>query len=152
MRGLVKSNDKRMTVREVAKVLEVSADTIKRSIKELFPDLIQNGKMTYLNETQITAVKYNLRKTARVINTPKTELEEELIIQQALVLQQEKIKRLQAENESLKIENHQLAITASEATENSKHADRHANYAITFLQEQAQEDLKKRVWLPYKDD
>ncbi|MDR1286292.1 MAG: phage antirepressor KilAC domain-containing protein, partial [Treponema sp.] len=57
-------------------------------------DLFQTGKTTYLTEAQATALKLNLRKTAEVIAAPKTDLEKELIVQQALVYQQEKIKTL----------------------------------------------------------
>jgi hypothetical protein len=53
------------------------------------------GKPYYaLNEAQVTAVKMNLRKNSEVISQPKTELEKELIVQQALVCQQEKINTL----------------------------------------------------------
>jgi len=98
MNELTAYGDKRMTVREVAEVLEVSPDTIKISIRELFPDLMENGKTTYLNEVQVTAVKMNLRKNSQVAIQPKTGLEKALLIKQAMQFQQEIIEDLQKEN------------------------------------------------------
>jgi len=95
-------NDKRMTVREVADVLGVTDDKIYRSAKELFPEIFINGKTTYLNEAQVTAVKMNLRKTAEVMAQPKTSLEKALLIKQAMQFQQEIIESLQTENTELK--------------------------------------------------
>jgi phage antirepressor YoqD-like protein/AraC-like DNA-binding protein len=50
-------NEKTMTVKEVAEALGVSEGTIKHHIRKLFPTLMQNGKVTYLNEEQATAIK-----------------------------------------------------------------------------------------------
>jgi phage antirepressor YoqD-like protein len=81
-------------------------DTVLNSIKDLEAqsekirfEKIQGahgGKPYYvLNEAQVTAVKMNLRKNSQVAALPKTDLEKELIVQQALMYQQEKIKDLQ---------------------------------------------------------
>jgi hypothetical protein len=95
---------KLMTTAEIAGALGVSADKIKRSAKELFPSRIENGKATYWTEAEATAIKYNLRKNAQVMQAPKTRLEKELIIRQAMVLQQEIINDLEKENAGLKKE------------------------------------------------
>jgi phage antirepressor YoqD-like protein len=105
MNELTKQGDKRMTVKKVAEVLGVSPDTILDSIKDIEAQSenirfgkvqgIHGGKPYYvLDETQVTAVKMNLRKNSQVAAMPKTDLEKELIIQQALVYQQEKINAL----------------------------------------------------------
>jgi phage antirepressor YoqD-like protein len=105
MKELIRHGDKRMTVREVAEALGVSPDTILNSIKDIESqsenirvEKIQGshgGKPYYvLNEAQVTAVKMNLRKNSEVAAQPKTDIEKELIIQQALMYQQEKIKSL----------------------------------------------------------
>jgi excisionase family DNA binding protein len=70
-----RQGDKRMTVREVAEVLGVSTDTIKNCIRDLFPDLMRNGRTTYLNEAQVTTVKMNLRKIHRLPPCQKRTLE-----------------------------------------------------------------------------
>jgi phage antirepressor YoqD-like protein len=105
MNSLTAQGGRRMTVKEVAGVLGVSEDTVLNSIKSLEtqPEEIRfekiqgthGGKPYYaLSEAQVTAVKMNLRKNSQVAAMPKTELEKELIVQQALVYQQEKIKTL----------------------------------------------------------
>ncbi|MDR1398638.1 MAG: phage antirepressor KilAC domain-containing protein [Treponema sp.] len=97
--------DNRMRVREVAKALGISVDTVYNSAKELFPELFRIGITTYLNEEQVTAVKMNLRKNSEVAVQPKTNLEKALLIRQAMQFQNELISDLQKENEALKAEN-----------------------------------------------
>jgi phage antirepressor YoqD-like protein len=105
MAELVASGDKRMTVREVADVLGVSPDTVLNSIKDIEAqsENIRFGKVQgshggkpyyVLDETQVTAVKMNLRKSLQVAAMPKTDLEKEILVQQALIYQQEKINSL----------------------------------------------------------
>jgi DNA-binding CsgD family transcriptional regulator len=47
---------KTMTVREVAESLGCNSETIKGHIREIWPGLMQNGKITYLNEAQVTVI------------------------------------------------------------------------------------------------
>ena len=89
-------NDKRMTVREVAEILGVQEQLVRKHTRELYPDLMENGVATYLNEKQITAIKQkmrpvtlvtgaitdieaaektNLRKNSEVLTVPKVNLE-----------------------------------------------------------------------------
>lgn len=42
--------ERRMTVKEVAAALDVSENTIRRSLNALFPDLAKNGKVTLIVE------------------------------------------------------------------------------------------------------
>lgn len=88
-----------MTVKEIAEILEKDESTIRKIGKELFPDIFKNGIKTQLNEFQVTEIKMNLGKNSEL---PKTELEKELIIMQALQFQNEKIQSLQQENLQLK--------------------------------------------------
>lgn len=57
-----------MTVREVAESLGVSYDTINNSVKRLFPDIVKNGKTTYLNEAQIACISKELKNNVQVTN------------------------------------------------------------------------------------
>lgn len=98
------SKEKTMTVKEVANVYGCAENTILNSIRELFPEIIRNGKITYLNEIQVTAIKLKLDKHHNLSSTcelPKTDLEKELIINQAMLFQQEKVNKLKAENLTL---------------------------------------------------
>jgi len=69
MNELVDMNDKRMTVKEVAGVLGVTDEAIKWHIRELYPDLMRNGVMTYLNEEQITTIKQKMTPTSQLVGT-----------------------------------------------------------------------------------
>jgi phage antirepressor YoqD-like protein len=53
-------HDRGMTVREVAEVLQISEQTLRNNIRALFPQLMQNGVTTYLNEEQVTALKFEI--------------------------------------------------------------------------------------------
>jgi DNA-binding Lrp family transcriptional regulator len=57
---LAKNGEKRMTVKEVAEALGYERDTIRKKVKELFPELVENGKTTLLNELQVTAIRQSL--------------------------------------------------------------------------------------------
>jgi phage antirepressor YoqD-like protein len=93
MNDLTPYGDRRMTVREVADVLGLDPRSVQMKVKELFPGIVENGKATFLTEIQVTAVKMNLEKKFEV----KTALEKALLVQQALLLQQEQIAEMQAE-------------------------------------------------------
>ena len=53
--------DKRMTVKEVAEALGVSDRVVQLSIKRLCPEAVANGKTTWLDEAQVTAIKQDLQ-------------------------------------------------------------------------------------------
>jgi phage antirepressor YoqD-like protein len=57
---LVKEGDKRMTVKEVAEALGTAESTIRNKARELFPEAVENGKATYLNEEQVYLLKKSL--------------------------------------------------------------------------------------------
>lgn len=84
----------KMSIKEVANILEKDESTIRKIGKSLFPDSFRNGIKTYLDEEQITIIKLHLGKNSQL---PKTSLEKELIIQQAMLFQSEKINSLRAE-------------------------------------------------------
>ena len=101
------SLDKTMTIKELSEVLGVSRGLIEKRIRELFPNTMKNGVTTILNEEQVTAIKLRISENTslatshdrmRLVEMPKTDLEKELLIQQAMMFQAEKIKALQAES------------------------------------------------------
>jgi len=100
MKELALNGDNRMTVKEVAQALGISDETVRANGKQLYPELFVNGKTTYLNEGQVTAIKlqiekhHNLQSTLEVI--PKTDLEKEMLILQAMQFQAERINILQS--------------------------------------------------------
>lgn len=88
-----------MTIKEVANALGKDESTIRKIGKSLFPGTFRNGVKTTLNEKQVTAIKLKLGKNSEL---PKTQLEKELIIQQAMLFQAEKINVLQAELQEIR--------------------------------------------------
>ena len=98
-----------MTVKEVAAAMGVTERTIQRYVKNLFPEVIENGKVTYLSELQVTKIKLELEKAKNldsVVELPKTRLEKSLLIRQAIGLLEEEIDdlKVQAEINKPKVE------------------------------------------------
>jgi phage antirepressor YoqD-like protein len=110
MNELSLSIEKTMTTKEVAEALGVSVDTVQNACKTLqatsenFPKFRQGQRAVY-NEQQVTAIKLELQNHSKVnALSPKTTLEKQLLIQQAMQLQAEMIAELQAEIEAQKQE------------------------------------------------
>jgi phage antirepressor YoqD-like protein len=122
MSEIINFGDRRMTVREVAEALGVSPEAIKKWVRKMYPDLMRDGVTTYLNEFQVTAIKMamtsqlasivptqncvgsengDLQQKLQVSSAPKTDLEKALLVQQALMIQQEQIADLQERNKKL---------------------------------------------------
>ena len=107
--------EKTMTVKEVAVVLGVTERTVQRHLKAIRENLdnvveVKNGVQTSITEAEVTLIKKKIETSGRsdiiVPSTlPKTNLEKQLLIRQAMQLQNEMIAELEAENEQLKIEN-----------------------------------------------
>ena len=147
MKKLMKNGDKRMTLREVAEITGVAYSTVAAYAKKA--GWTQNGKQTLLDEKQVTIIleamkcgnnnQHNLTSSIEGINTTQSRaLRIDLLHKQIEAEMQAEIDELRIENKALKKDNESV--------------HRYFNYAITFLQEQAQEALKERIWLPYKDD
>ena len=53
--------EKTMTVKEVANALGVSYSSVYRAVTKLFPDKMQNGETTYLNEKEVACISKELK-------------------------------------------------------------------------------------------
>ena len=87
-----------MTTRELADVLGVDVKTIQRAVDSLDINVARVGSnhTMVFTEEQATAIKIAIENHSKVnALTPKTTLEKQLIIQQAMQLQQEMIAELQ---------------------------------------------------------
>jgi phage antirepressor YoqD-like protein len=60
------TNGKTMTVKEVAEVLGVTPEAIKKHTREMYPEILRDGVTTYLNEEQVTAIKQTMIPTTQV--------------------------------------------------------------------------------------
>ncbi|MBR4397532.1 MAG: phage antirepressor KilAC domain-containing protein [Methanobrevibacter sp.] len=100
--------EKLMTTKELATALNVSVDTIQKTIKKLQATSesfrkFKKGQTPKFNEVEVTAIKLELQNRSKVnALSPKTNLERQLIIQQAMQFLQENINELKAENELMK--------------------------------------------------
>lgn len=127
MNELVSKSEKTMTelkiltTAQVAEILNVSDRWVRNTIEKLrnnnsavFDSVQFNKQGGYLlNEAQVTAIKLELQNHSKVnMTSPKTTLEKQLLIQQAMQLQAEMIAELQAENEAQK---QRLAIAEPKA-------------------------------------
>jgi phage antirepressor YoqD-like protein len=57
----------RMTVKEVAVVLGVDPEAIKKHIRDIYPNLMRNGLATHLDERQVTEIKRRMIPTTEVV-------------------------------------------------------------------------------------
>lgn len=104
MNEIANKNEKLMTTRELAETLNVSTKTILRAINNLDINVkVENGKPTYLNEIQATAIKLELQNHSKVnASSPKTELEENLLIENAIRILHKRNEELKRQNEIMK--------------------------------------------------
>jgi cell division protein FtsB len=146
MKELVRGNSRLMTVKEIAEVLGKSIRTIQVCAKELFPNRIENGKIAYFNEAEVTLIKSNLAKNCEVAKQPKTDIEQWQQVEEVMIFLRNKIAELAAENARLEFENSDLKGEVVVA-------DKYANYAITFLNDEYRDKFNRvsERWLPYKD-
>jgi len=106
-----------MTIKQVAEVLGVSTRYVNLKVKEFYPNLLQNGVTTFLNEKEITHIKLEMEKNPSLEQSfkVKTNLEKKLLIQQAMNFLNEEVEELRlyvseikTQNKELYIENNQL--------------------------------------------
>lgn len=65
---------KTMTVKQVAENFEVSPEAIKQVVRKLFPNKMQNGKKTYLNEQEIACISKEMKTSFHLAHTEPTRI------------------------------------------------------------------------------
>jgi phage antirepressor YoqD-like protein len=95
------------TLKELSALWKIDESTIRRIVKELFPDLLKNGVTTYISEQQSAIIKEKLLINKRIDTSVlkvevTTEADDDLIIIRGLEASQRKIIKLQKEIEILK--------------------------------------------------
>lgn len=103
--------NKTMTVKQVAETFEVSPEAIKQVVRKLFPNKMQNGKTTLLNEQEVACISKEMKTSyhlAKVEPTKQpcrlettTELEVLANAASALTQLQELYNRKEAEYKSI---------------------------------------------------
>lgn len=108
-----------MTVAEVANAMGVSKDTIKNCIRRIFPNKMQHGKQTLLNEKEVACISkelknndhFKVKSTDETVSSVENSVTEAEVISDALNafkaledLYNQKILGLQMERDNLKIQ------------------------------------------------
>ena len=135
------TGDKRMTVKEVAQAFNCAESTIQKHIKDIFPEIVQHGKTTWLTEKQVTQIKLELGVHGNSLPSsglPKTLLEKQMLIRQASMLQDEIIadltRELEESNKQLQMQAPKVdfydAVTGSNDAIDMKNAAKVLNMGI----------------------
>lgn len=107
------AKEKTMTIKEISQMLGVSRDLIEKRVKEFYPNKMKKGVTTHLNQMEVTFIKMRIQENSslatsddrrKLDNMPKTQLEKNLIIQQAFSLLKEEETLLRVEIDQLKQE------------------------------------------------
>lgn len=119
MKAIIVKSEKLMNVSAIAESLGVSKDTVRNAISRVFPQKIQNGKTTLLNEAEVTLLLDEIRKNRKVteqltfeasskVANAETSLTPALMIKQAMELAEKgyqlELARIKAEKENLQIQ------------------------------------------------
>lgn len=120
---LVKKNDERMTIQEVAKTIGCTPETIKMYVRELWPGFMRRGVTTYLTEDQMTIVLDRIKTP--VASGHSANLQVQLVgvstsksrALRVARLNAEIQKELEAEIAELKASEHDLQLRLGEAQE-----------------------------------
>lgn len=110
------ATEKVMTVKEVSEVLNVTDKHIRETIKKIFPDKMENGITTYLNEKEVTAISLWIKKNPYLNQSVevKTKLEKNLIIRQAMQFLEDENNELIEQNKLLTEENNEMKPKVAE--------------------------------------
>jgi uncharacterized protein YqfB (UPF0267 family) len=135
-----KDNDK-ITIKELAEVFKCSEELIKTRIREIYPNLMVNGKTTYLTKEQVIKIKIELEKSSNSItyqnflqvkvtgeNTAKIiEQTKEFVFQLG-----EYLKAMELENKEKQQEINQLTENNLQLAEELHYAEEEAGIKVNY--------------------
>lgn len=78
--------EKKMTVKEVANAIGYESETLRKKVKELFPESVENGKATMLSELQVVKLKENLLPRTPALKSGVENAVTEIEKQQTIIL------------------------------------------------------------------
>lgn len=167
----IDNNGKFMTIRNVADVLNVSYSSVYRAVCKLFPDKTKNGKLSILNEIEVSRISKELKSdyhTAQLtfsagekVRKTTTDLEilenykkanEEFVALLSRKYEEEKTKRIAAESVVNRIANSNGLKTIQETADilgygSSTYFDLLRGKGIIFKDKKTQTNLPKREYL-----
>ena len=91
------STEPTMTVKTIAKILNITEKTVLKSVKNLYPDIVKNGKTTYLSEYQVTRIKEQIFKNVYLDHSVEvtTDIEMSEMVLKVVGYHTEKIRTLE---------------------------------------------------------
>ena len=78
--------EQKMTVKEVANAIGYESETLRKKVKELFPESVENGKTTMLSELQVVKLKENLFPRTPALKSGVENAVTEIEKQQTIIL------------------------------------------------------------------
>jgi phage antirepressor YoqD-like protein len=78
--------EQKMTVKEVANAIGYESETLRKKVKELFPESVENGKATMLSELQVVKLKENLLPRTPALKSGVENAVTEIEKQQTIIL------------------------------------------------------------------
>ncbi len=66
--------NKTMTIQQVADTLGVTPEAIRKHIRDLYPNLMNHGRVTYLEQVDVARIKERMQQSTKVVSS-KTEIE-----------------------------------------------------------------------------
>jgi phage antirepressor YoqD-like protein len=96
--------EKFMTVKEIANITGQNERTIRNHIAKYFPDIMENGKITRLNETQCAIISASIKKSHNLESTYQvtTDLEMQIMSKKVEIWREKKISELSAQLDEAK--------------------------------------------------
>ena len=115
------ANERMMTVKEVAEILGVTPEAIKKHIREMFPEIIRDGKTTYLNEYHVTRIKKRMIPTTQVVSSV-TDLDKAETIAKAwkYIIEEVEMLRKQAKEQKPAVDFYKAVTDSRDAIEMSQ--------------------------------
>lgn len=125
MKTLIVTSEKMMNVRAIAEAMGVSRKTVERCIARIFPDKMEHGKKTLLNEAEVACISKELKSNKFVMSHLSEELSQNVsksetyaeIMANLVEAEKKALAFIQKENERLALEKEQLKIQLDESKE-----------------------------------
>jgi predicted transcriptional regulator len=158
MKDMAMYEGRKMTVKEVADAIGTAESTIRNKVKELFPEIVENGKATLITEPQAVAIKKAILPRDLTLksklDSATTDLE--MMEQAADVMswlyrkvEAERSARIEAERRNAVLMHVAKTYTATEIAKEL--GMRSAQELNKFLADHKVQYMHNDTWVPYAD-
>lgn len=150
--------DRKMTVKEVADAIGYESDTIRKKVKELFPDAVENGKLTMLDQRQVLEIKKALTPRTLALKSEVESATTDLEMMERAAdamrwlygkVEEERNARIEAERRNAVLMHVSKTYTATEIAKEM--GMRSAQELNKFLADNKVQYFHNDTWVPYAD-